>query len=118
MRVDVEGLDEAIDFFNGLQKPPVKTIGKLEKELALAYADTQAATHVITMSLKLSGVPSSDFDGDVWEGMISYGGPSTGVNNPVDYAIYEQARGGAHDFLLPARAHEDKIEKIINGMFG
>lgn len=118
MIIEWEGLDDAIDFFNGLQKPPVKTILSLEKELALVYASTQAATHVITASLKLSGKTSSDFDGNEWSGMVSYGGPSAGVNNPVAYAIYEQQRGGAHDFILPAQKHEGRFEKIINGMFG
>lgn len=107
-------LREAESFFHELQQPPVALISALEKELSSAYLDTQAAAHVLTGSLKASGRTSSDYHGNMWEGSITYGGPSTGVNNPVTYAIYEMARGGEHDFLQPARAHEPRMEAILS----
>ena len=106
-----QGLDDIIDELERLEKPYVIT-GALEGVLALAYADTQArvprpgAPHVLTYvptgSLANSGSTSSDFDGSTWTGEITYGGPS--APNDVDYAIYEMARGGVHDFFagLPA----------------
>jgi len=66
------------------------------------FRATQAAVHVITRSLKGSGRSEFKMDNNSWEGEISYGGPTTGINNPVDYAEYEREREGAHDFLAPA----------------
>ena len=63
-----------------------------------------------------------------WEGEISYGGPSTGVNNPVDYAIYEAARGvggaggasnakGDHNFMRPLDLLDPEfVEAIVKGL--
>ena len=106
-------LNEMIDHFKGLQKPPVKTIFRLEQALARGFAGTQAATHVITSSLKWSGTTTSHFDGDTWEGTVTYGGPSTGVNNPVEYAIYERQRGGDHDFMAPLQQTEVDMAWVI-----
>lgn len=117
MRFNVGGLKEARDFFDTLAKPPVKLIAKLEQQLTATFTATQAATHIITSSLKFSGKTSSDFDGNSWSGEISYGGPSTGVNNPVDYAIYEMARGGDHNFLAPAEAAESLFEALMLAYF-
>lgn len=87
--------------------------------LATGFAITQARTHVLTGSLKASGKTSTDFDGDEWTGEISYGGalwktPAPGPpNNPVDYAIFEMARGGEHDFLAPLVEFEGVVEQIL-----
>lgn len=103
--------------------PPHKPVKELELLLAAAFADTQAATHVITGSLKASGKTDSDFDGDEWSGTITYGGvlwklPAPGpAHDPVVYAIYEMARGGDHDFFGPLVAYEGKVESIINSHF-
>ncbi len=74
----------------------------LERVLALQFAAGQAAVHVDTGSLRGSQEIDSDYAGGRWAGVISFGGASPGfVNDPVDYAIYEAARGGHHDFTLP-----------------
>ena len=106
-------LKEMIEHFQSLQKPPLKTIFALEQSLKRGFMATQAATHVITSSLKWSGTTTSNFDNDEWEGTVSYGGPSTGVNNPVEYAIYERQRGGAHDFMAPLAVTEVEMDAII-----
>ena len=113
MKFDSSGVSEMKDFFNALQKPPVVAIGKLEKLLSATFAATQAATHIITTSLKQSGKTDSDWDGANWEGHITYGGESTGPISDVDYAIYEMARGGDHDFLRPAYEAEPAFEAIM-----
>lgn len=108
------GLDEMIDAVAAIGgSPNFETIGRLEAVLHMGFLETQAATHVITGSLKLSGTTSSEFDGDVWTGTITYGGPSAGPNNPVEYAIYEMARGGAHDFLAPLTALDDAFLEAV-----
>lgn len=99
--------------------PPYIVVGELEALVQAAFVETQAATHVITGSLKASGKTDTDFDGDVWSGQITYGGelwktPAPGPpNNPVVYAIYEMARGGEHDFFGPLVAYEGRVEEIL-----
>lgn len=103
--------------------PHYKTTVQLEALLRAAFLNTQARTHIITGSLKASGKTDSDFDGDVWTGTITYGGalwktPAPGPpNDPVDYAIYEMARGGDHDFFGDLIGYENQIDEIIHGGF-
>lgn len=75
---------------------------EFERVLTSQFVATQNTVHVITGSLKSSGRVASDSSKTHWEGTITYGGPSEGVNNPVDYAEYERERGLLHDFLAPA----------------
>ena len=110
-------LNPMVAEFDALAKPPLKTISRLEAELADTFVDTQAAVHILTGSLHLSGATQSDFDGATWHASISYGGESAGVNNPVEYAGFEMARGGSHDFLYPTVYHESRFEDIINDHF-
>lgn len=96
------GLGQMIDAVQNVgAHPSFKTVTKLEATLHAQFLDTQARTHVITGSLKMSGKVASDFHADGnWEGSITYGGAAAGaVNDPVDYAVYEMARGGDHDFF-------------------
>lgn len=107
----------------GYAGPPHKPVGKLEEILAAAFVETQAATHILTGSLKASGKTDTDFDGDVWEGSITYGGvlwrsPFPGpANDPVDYAIYEMARGGDHDFFAPLTAFDGAVSHVLQEWF-
>lgn len=81
---------------------------RLEQVLAAQFAGMQQATHVITGSLRGSEDIDSDYRAGRWVGQIVAGGPSPGFpNDPVVYAVYEAARGGAHDFRVPVenRAH-------------
>lgn len=84
-------------------QPSPKVIALLEAVLSTGFAATLAAVHIDTGSLKSSAKKESDvsFQTNTWTGTIRFGGPSLGVNNPVDYAIYEKARNGTHDFLAP-----------------
>lgn len=101
---------------NGLQ---FKDLIKFEKVLIVQFAGTQAKVHVITGSLKLSGRVSSGAPNGNWEGSISYGGKSSGIHNPVDYAEYEREREGRHDFLAPARDLDSKyIDAVMEFLEG
>ena len=114
----VTGLKEARKEMQRLAAPPLKTIGELEKVAGQGFAATQAATHIITGSLKISGKLKTDFDGNTWDMQVTYGGEAHGaVFDPVRYAIYERARGGEHDFMAPLIPYEDQIEGILNKHF-
>lgn len=94
--------------------PTAEMTGVLEELLAMDYASTNAATHVETGSLKSSEKMTSSVGDADWEGTLEWGGASGGVHNPVKYAIYEHARGGAHDFMANATLSQYKwIEKIL-----
>jgi hypothetical protein len=118
-------LDEAIKELKRLGGPPgFKVVNALEAVLQAAFLETQAATHIITGSLKASGRTSSDTsDAWVWEGEISYGGPLYRApapgppNDPVDYAIYEMARGGDHDFFAALPGFDDAWVHAIDMHF-
>ena len=90
----------------------------LDAVLSMGFIWTQADVHVVTGSLKSSGSKSSDMPGNTWEGVISYGGASKGINNPVTYAIYEKARDGSHDFMTPLKALDslwvDALLKVLS----
>lgn len=122
-------IDKEIDRVIGMPGPQAKAF--LDAVLELGFGVTQAAVHVETGSLKSSGDHKSNvepFD-KKWEGTIEYGGPSLGPNNPVDYAIYEKARGthwagpssvkGDHDFFagLPA-LHPAWVAAVKAGLKG
>jgi hypothetical protein len=118
MTMRADGLAEARKELQRLSRPPMKTIAELETVAAQGFAATQAATHIITGSLKISGKLATDFDGRMWDMQVTYGGSATGaVFDPVRYAIYERARGGDHDFMAPLLPYEDKIGDILNKHF-
>jgi len=108
---------EVIAELERLQKPGLKAVMRLEQVLAEVFTMSQTQVHVITGSLRGSGKTASDFDGEQWSGMASYGGPSPGFpNNPVEYAFYEWRRGGAHDFFGQAQLVGSKFsDAIIDG---
>lgn len=67
---------------------------------------TQKAVHIQTGSLKSSGKLDTDKDGNSWKGVISYGGISSGIHNPVRYAGHELERGGLHDYMSEGIEYE------------
>lgn len=111
--------DVELEFKRLEQMPDFKTQAALDAVLELGFKKTQVAVHVITGSLKSSGKKDSKVfeKSNTWEGTIRYGGPSAGVNNPVDYAIYEKARDETHDFMagLPG-LHPEYVEVIKKGL--
>lgn len=72
---------------------------KLDRVLEFGLNETQKFVHIDTGSLIVSGDTQSTMMLGIYSGTISYGGESMGLNNPVDYAIYELDRGGSHDFM-------------------
>lgn len=116
---DYSDLDKEIDRIERM--PSRKMIASLDAVLDVGFAEVVANTDVITGSLKSSAKKDSGANAakQQWEGSIQMGGPSAGVNNPVDYAIYEKARGGEHDFFkgLPG-LHPAYIAAILKGLAG
>lgn len=98
--------------------PSAADLLAFEGVLTSQFQATQQAVHVITGSLKSSGRVSSSNSQSKWEGTISYGGPSTGVHNPVKYAEYEREKDGLHDFLAPAKAMENQYIAAMNAYLG
>lgn len=102
--VGLEALEEEIDRVT-LVDEPYRITGPLNEVLYEAFADTQARvaspahphvpTYMPTGKLLESGRVDQTFDGNVWIGTITYG-DSTG---PVNYALFEMARGGIHDWF-------------------
>lgn len=94
------------------------TLGRLEQVLVQQFAATDAQVHVDTGSLRASGEVDSDYAAGRWQGQVSYGGPSPGFeNDPVDYAGYERARGGLHDFMAPAFAIGRRYRAAVRAHF-
>ena len=74
-------------------------------------------THVKTGSLKSSMTAEDKTVRSKWYGTIEAGGPSLGVNNPVDYAIYEYRRGGHHNFMALTKTVEKFYIQAIKEIF-
>lgn len=103
-----DSLREAIESVRRARLPTREMRAELDGVLHAAFMDTQARAHVITGRLKASGRESSDRMTDGWHGQIAYGGPG------VEQAIYEVARGGAHDPLGGLPAYEEAFEEVID----
>lgn len=113
VRVDVVGLTPILSALVRVEHVPEESRPVLGEVLNMAFEDTQVKTHVITGSLKASGKMEASTQGNDWSGTITYGGASAGPNNPVDYAIYEMARGGAHDFFGDAPVYEELMREAV-----
>lgn len=109
--VDDHEVTEELDRLDRI--PTVEDQAKLDAVLVAGFKAMQADTHVRTGSLVSSEKMESKDGHKKWEGQLSAGGPSTGVNNPVDYAIYEKARGGPHDFMAFFPGFEKQLEETI-----
>lgn len=96
--------------------PTPKMSALLNGQLASTFAQTNAFTHVETGSLKESEKIEKTAEPHEWEGQVRFGGPSTPKD--VDYAIYERARGGSHDFLQPAIDSEPEWVAAIRAGLG
>ena len=122
------GLDGLADLVDRVTRS-YELAGPLAEVLKEMFEETQARVHspmnpgspnyVPTGSLQASGTTETEMTELFWEGTITYGGSSGGFpNDPVDYAIYEMARGGLHDFFggLEALADE-RVEHVIDSFF-
>lgn len=131
IRSDYSDIDAELDRVE--DQPDFRTRAILDGTLDSLAAEVVAATHVETGSLAGSVKANSNtVDAlDRWEGEIVVGGESTGINNPVDYAIYEKARGvggaggpsdakGDHNFMAPAElTGEEKFgTAVLMGLAG
>lgn len=119
--IKIESLQDEIDreIDRLAQGPTLKDLLEFETALATEFQATQSVVHVITGSLKLSGKVSSDFSNNTWKGEITYGGSSTGIHNPVDYAEIERERDGGHDYFRPVKglsaAYISAMQSFLGG---
>lgn len=94
---DYHEIEDEMDRLEDL--PNAKTNMLLDTVLKSVEGLVVGQVHIDTDSLRQSAKTDSNERGAKWIGTLTMGGESTGVNNPVDYAIYEKRRGGAHDFF-------------------
>lgn len=112
---DYSGIERDLNHLD--HQPDSKMKKLLDTVLTAGYVGTQELVHIRTGSLKSSGKEKTSSGKRQWQGEIRYGGPSAGINNPVRYAIYEKARGGAHDFMHNLTlTHSEFVEAIKEGM--
>lgn len=83
-----------------------------------AFSETQRRVHVLSGDLKRSGrQDKAQIDGLTLIGGFTYGGVPGQFHKIVNYAEYELARGGTHDFITPSvvafrRRYEEAILEI------
>jgi hypothetical protein len=112
VRFDVDDRAQRAEFDRLLDMGKVTT--ELERILAIQFAASNAAVHVETGSLRGSEDIDSDYTGGRWIGQISFGGASPGFpHDPVVYAVYEAARGGAHDFTIPITTRDQMYARAM-----
>lgn len=95
----------------------LENIGPTMSRLDEAFNDmadrVNNAVHVDTSSLKWSEMRDSFTTDDYWGGIISYGGPSSGVYEFVTYAAEEKNRGGNHNYMQYTRSFKGTMGRII-----
>lgn len=110
---DFSQLDEVLNRFS-VDLPSYRGVAHLENVLDRLFEETQRDVHVITGSLRASGKTSSNVREHVWTGEIIYGGSAPGFpRSPVEYAVYERARGGSHDFLSRISVLDDAFREAV-----
>ena len=78
------------------------------------FERTQRFAHIISGDMKRSGRMETSIEGKQIIGETTYGGV-TGTKGPVDYTVYELARGGSHDFI--ARALASTTSTLQDGLY-
>jgi hypothetical protein len=104
---DSSDYDELLDDLE--HQPNVRTVLALEATLSAAFAATQAAVQVQTGRLRASGRVDSSVENGHWQGTITYGGPGTGV----EYAWFEERRGGIHDYMAAAAGAGAQLDERL-----
>lgn len=116
-RVDVRDVTR---WLNRLEDEPTElTVQEFEGIATAMFQTTQLFVHaegvseggyVRTGSLRASGKLTSRRRDKGWAMTIKYGGQSEGFpHDPVNYAVFELARGGSHDFFEPLDVLGDLI---------
>jgi hypothetical protein len=108
--LNVHGLDEWIRDLAKAAKPDTEHLDDSARD---AFDDTQNRVHTISGALKASGSLEINAGSTSWEATVEYGGPE---GSECDYAIFEQRRGGSHDFLANVPKYEDAIDEAITKM--
>lgn len=93
IRSNYNDIDREFDRLDSM--PDTKMDLLLDGVLGVGFTTAKGNVHVETGRLKASGKMQSKSFKNTWRGSFTFGAPSAGV----DYAIYEKARGGSHDFF-------------------
>lgn len=129
LKVEVKGMDTWVRGTTAFGKLlDTRLQVKLLNALDATFDMTQELVHIITGSLRGSGRKEIEQTGAAtFRVAVIYGGPAPGFpNDPVDYAIFEMARGGSHDFMTPAvvateheypRAMADAVTEAFKAAF-
>jgi hypothetical protein len=107
---DVDGLDEILDGFKELSQGASRPMREEWAKSSGGFHDkAQETVHVITGALKATGRVEFEAEPEQCSVELSYGGPIPAElltdemlelrGDRVDYAQFEQDRGGSHDWL-------------------
>jgi hypothetical protein len=111
-RIEVAGLDAWIDGLDRFGLPTEAMLDRWRQATDVFFDRTQSAAHIVTGSLKDSGRMQAFRDRRELVGEVVYGG-----TQECDYAVYEFARGGAHDALTVGFAETQAVfEKTLARM--
>lgn len=99
--------------------PDDEMAAALDTLFGMGYTLSQGIVHVISGDLKASGTDHTEHEGVTWKGELEYG-PGTELTSPdhVDYAWYEQRRGGTHDFMRLVPTIEEGMAGAIDEGLG
>lgn len=135
---DYSGVDRELSRVRSL--PGRRGEVRLERELAVVFATTEALVHKVTGALAASGRTAANLDEERhrWEGQMTFGGPAPGFfprprrgnrreveHNPaldarsreeVVYAWYEMRRGGSHDYFRMHHQYDLQFADAVMGV--
>lgn len=106
---NIQDADRAIARLENMPTPEMTA--KLDALFEASFAEAEARVHILSGSLKASGKESTSSGDNQWEGEMRWGGPS--APHEVDYAIYEKARHGAHDWLAEMPGYDHAYVALI-----
>lgn len=103
LRIDIP--EEFERWVAGLQAVELDMSAAMKWEQAAEYmfSETQRLVHILSGDLKASG--------KVLRGTVGGMVVTTGIDYGMEYAIYEIARGGNHDFIGPALTRAERVFK-------
>lgn len=114
--VSVTVSDDLAKWVNGLSDFEIgdPALEQWQQVADVFFERTQRFVHIISGDLKTSGKEEVSVDRKTVNADTTYGGVF-GTRGPVDYAVYELANGGAHDFFT--RALTSTASEFQDGLY-